>query len=182
MTEPNEADEDKAFAAVLLELFTSKELGRIWWDSRLGRLLEHLPTTDDLSLITLKGHLLIEEILGDLLSAKCKDPASLLNLDLSFYKKLGLVRALYGDRLNEEIVLPPRTWDCVEALNALRNELAHKLESKAVNGKLDRFISLAFDQVEKPAEFATKADELRHAIHSIHAFLASFETAAKRQK
>lgn len=178
MTEPND---DEVLAATLSLLFNSKEFGRCWWDVRFDRLLAHLPTTDDLSLITLKGHLLVEEILGDLLLAKCKDQEPLRNLDLGFYKKLALVRALYADRLNDEIVLPTRTWECVEALNALRNEFAHKLESKAVDTKLERFISLAFDQVKKPAILLSKAQELRMAIESLHAFLASFEFAAKRE-
>lgn len=178
MTKPND---DEVLAEILHRLLNSKELGRCWWDSRFGRLLTHLPTTDDLSLITLKGHLLVEEILGDLLLAKCKDQEPLRNLDLGFYKKLALVRALYADRLNDEIVLPPRTWECVEALNSLRNELAHKLEGKAVETKLERFLLLAFDQVQRPANFTSKANELRLAIESLHAFLSSFEAAAKRE-
>ena len=177
MIKPAEPTDDEVLAAVLYGLFKSKVC---WWDTRLGRILEHLPQTSDLSLITLKGHLLIEEILGDLLLAKCKDPDSLRNFDLGFYKTLRIVHALYADRLDEEVILPPRTWECVEALNALRNELAHKLEGKTVEIKLERFIALAFDQVDRPATFASKANELRAAIYSLHAYLASFESRSRR--
>lgn len=91
---------------------------------------QHLDGIADGEMMALKGHLLLEEALYSAVGAKCSNTASLDRADLGFYRLLMLTRALYespqGDKKrtqNMEVF-----WDAAEALNTLRNRLAHSLE------------------------------------------------------
>lgn len=152
---------------------------RAWMDQRLGRILTHLPKTDDLTLITLKGHLLIEEVLDDLIFLKCKEPEVLRNVDLSFFVKARMARALVGSSLADGSVLPEHVWDMIDALNSLRNELAHTLESSKVESKANRFIELAHRNVKNEPSRESIAANLKMSIHMLHAYITAFEATAK---
>ncbi len=52
---------------------------QIEFEKRSERFFKHLPETDDLTLLVLKGHLLIEEQLNDALAKCCESPESLEN-------------------------------------------------------------------------------------------------------
>ncbi len=53
--------------------FNIKEVG----DRREGRIGAHLPKTKDLTILTLKGHLLVEEVLDEIICAYCFAPSYL---------------------------------------------------------------------------------------------------------
>ncbi|MBH1978878.1 MAG: hypothetical protein I8H67_10985 [Comamonadaceae bacterium] len=67
----------------------------------------------------LKGHLLIETILEQLILPKLVNPDSLLKKNRSFDLKLDIAHALG--------VLPDRHREVAKALNGLRNNFAHRL-------------------------------------------------------
>lgn len=139
--------------------------------ARLDRMVAHLPNTEDLSLIALKGHLLAEEFLSDLLLAKAVEPEVMKGIDLGFYKKARLIRALYGGQDSSHI------WPALDALNGLRNELAHLLESDKVEQKREKFVSLM--AVMAPAvRGRSKAFELRDGIAVLLGCLISYELTA----
>lgn len=152
-----------------------------YWNLRLGRWLTHLPQTEDLSLITLKGHLLVEEILEDLIRHRCSHPEALENVDIAFFLKARLARAFYGTKLQDGYEIPEYTWDAVEALNSLRNEYAHALESRAVEKKLQKFFAIALQEQQAPTDPKNPSDDLRSAISFLHAVLSSFEAAVKSE-
>lgn len=149
-------------------------------DARLDRLLRHLPNSDDMSLIALKGHLLIEEVLDDLIVNRCRSPKSLNDVDISFRVKSRIARALWGSSLRTGFELPANTWALIDALNSLRNAYAHNLESPDVDRKIAKIAQLAFSNVERPAWVKTQRDELRMAIHILHAVMTAFEARTKR--
>ena len=101
-------------------------------DAKL-RVMKHLPKQGDLSLIILKGHLLIEELLFALVSSAAKDPAAIKSANLSYYGLASVAKALFY----ESRVGP--VWDAMFELNKLRNTLAHNLEPPDLNEKLKRF-------------------------------------------
>jgi hypothetical protein len=101
-------------------------------DAKL-RVLKHLPEQGDLSLIILKGHLLVEELLFTLVQSAVKHPEAINSANLTFYNLACVAKALfYESRLGH-------IWDAIFELNRLRNTLAHDLEPRDLDSKLRRF-------------------------------------------
>jgi hypothetical protein len=61
---------------------------------RIERVRTHLPAGNDLTLIALKGHLLAEEALDDLIRFYCKQPEHLDDVEIRFLVKARIARAL----------------------------------------------------------------------------------------
>jgi len=104
---------------------------------RAGKLLDNLT---DGTLLVLKGHLLIEEILYNEVSARLAHPEFLDKANLRFYQLLHLARAIFelptaDEKRNKRIDI---MWDGIEALNTLRNRLSHRLEPTDIENLLVR--------------------------------------------
>jgi hypothetical protein len=80
---------------------------------------------DDLSLIVLKGHLLVEQSLSAIISHYAQPSADLANVNLRFMQKVALAKALVPS-----FFFLQEFWNFVKLLNNLRNDLAHQLEFK----------------------------------------------------
>jgi hypothetical protein len=97
----------------------------------------HLPDGQDLTLLVLKGHLLVEAGLDDLIQAACPEPQQILGgRPLAFRLKMRIARALTGH------VVYPGLWPMIDALNTLRNDLAHRLESPVLTKKIVEFMNM----------------------------------------
>jgi len=145
---------------------------------RFKRFHTHLPSVDDPTLVVLKGHLLAEEILENLIRAKCRMPEALDGIEIGFFLKAKLARALIGKSHQNGIILPDAIWTMLEALNALRNELAHALEPKKLEAKIQRFLSSAPKSSKKPRRDEAPNIALYSAVVSTLSYLACFETIA----
>lgn len=99
----------------------------------LIHLLKFLPQRD-VTLIILKGHLLIEEQLVSLLKGSLKYPAALRETRFSFVHRLYFIKAMHYSVKNRWL------WRSIAGLNALRNQLAHKLKPAKLNSKIDHFL------------------------------------------
>ncbi len=124
---------------------------------RLERITQHLLPSDDLTLITLKGHLLVEELLGEIIASYCKNPDALEG-DIGFAVKLKFARALTGA---EELAL---VWNACQKLNALRNALAHKLEHPEAQKRLVSFIAIFNDPATEWKPTGEQATDVKRAI------------------
>lgn len=111
-------------------------------EERFDRFIRLLPTIDDPALVVLKGHLLIEELLNDIIENCCDLPQHVSEAKLSFIQKLKLARALVGKNMKGENVDEP--WRSLEELNSLRNKLAHHIEPRDLDKKIDAFIFARF--------------------------------------
>lgn len=84
----------------------------------------HLKTTDEIDLVVLRGHLILEQCLNALLTRWIAQER-LPKLNLMFAKKIDLYEALQG---------PGQHWaeeiGHLRELNRIRNKLAHQLPSK----------------------------------------------------
>jgi hypothetical protein len=80
---------------------------------------ELMNDVDPLVPVVLKGHLLIERILDDLISSVCINPDHIWNGRFTFAQKVDLARAFAFNKDNHPV------WTIVLALNTLRNEIAH---------------------------------------------------------
>jgi uncharacterized protein YutE (UPF0331/DUF86 family) len=128
------------------------------------RLLGHLPLedrisidrlgnawmTEDLTLIILKGHLLVEAALVDICARLLANPAALEEENVRFSTRLNLVQALLDDD-----ILPENIWHALRHLNRIRNALAHNLEPKNIEAMLCQF----FKQLDEFEDFASLRDD-----------------------
>ena len=103
---------------------------------RIERVRKHLPAGSDLTLIALKGHLLVDEALDDLMRFYCRQPEHLDDVEIRFQVKARLARALSGH------IVWTGLWPLIDALNSVRNDLAHRLESPKLRDRVIKFLKL----------------------------------------
>lgn len=97
----------------------------------------HMPQEFDFTLVTLKGHLLIEAMLDDYIRSMLAKPDALLDKTrLQFDTKVKLAYALSGDDS------PPILWGAIEILNKIRNSLAHRLTDANLDRLRAEFVRL----------------------------------------
>lgn len=109
-------------------------------DATMRRLLEHYPADSEITLQILKGHLILEETLRDLLDALLVSPSALggeRGISLTCHQVICLAHALVPRPFDSYSWL----WVSAKQLNSLRNDLAHKLDPSGMEKKLDSFIS-----------------------------------------
>jgi hypothetical protein len=131
---------------------------------------EHMPDVDDVSMIVLKGHLLIEEMLLEFATLALEHPKHLAKL--SFHQLACLVRALMAEKPDD------KCWEMILQINSLRNCLAHKLQPPDLDKRIKRILALdkelqQIDDIilDKSREDFEQAEGLRHAIVSCMLFL-----------
>lgn len=102
----------------------------------IRNVLRELPEKGDAVILTLKGHLIIEQLLIKMMEVTAANPTPLKKLNrLQFSTRLLLVRTLLVE--NERF----KIWDLVEQLNSIRNEFAHRLTPRQIDKDIERFIS-----------------------------------------
>ena len=89
-----------------------------------------LPKTDDVSLVVLKGHLIIEEMLLAIVENHCATPSKLEHAKLSFSQLLHVTQALVRQPAHDEL------WSAIAQLNRIRNSLVHNLEPEKIDKEL----------------------------------------------
>lgn len=98
------------------------------------RLLRHLPAQSDMTLVVLKGHLLVEELLHDVVQSRLVHPGAIEKANLRFMQLSSLAEALVGKTEYVEL------WIAIERLNRIRNQLAHHLEPRALDQMIEEFL------------------------------------------
>ena len=112
-------------------------------EARIERHKAHLPDGKDLTLLVLKGHLLVEEGLDELIQAACPEPQHIFaGRPPPFHMKMRIARAMTAH------VVFPGLWPMIDALNTLRNDLAHRLDSPALTKKVVEFMNLRQKHIE----------------------------------
>jgi hypothetical protein len=138
---------------------------------------QHLkPCRDDLVLLTLKGHLIIESLLEMNLSRLLdveswpQKGVNKKSFNMSFFHKLTLVGAVVSAREpgpNADLIL------AIDALNDMRNKLAHNLK---IQSEIEKDVKLFVEEYCRRAGVKVSldkstADQLRSCIHRLCAFL-----------
>ena len=142
------------------------------------RLRQHLPDEDDIDLIILKGHLLLEESLERIIRTIVAQGDLLKNDLLSFYQKAWLARAMSWSQHRGKL------WDLILTLNTLRNALVHHLEPPEFDAKVKAFLASASTDygpsgLREEIRNSPVPDQLRHAIVVLMGFLGSCEQDAR---
>lgn len=96
----------------------------------------HMPETDDLACIVLKGHLLVEEMLFHLAYLNLPHPHYLEDAKLGFFKLVGVVRAAIQDKSENAY------WRLILELNSFRNKFAHNLDPPDLQNALDKLLKI----------------------------------------
>ena len=99
----------------------------------------HMPEIDDVTLLVLKGHLLVEEVLFALAGTVFPNPQYLPRF--TFHNLACVVRAVIPLRADDPC------WEMILKLNSLRNDLAHNLESAKRYARIAELFHI-HDQVE----------------------------------
>lgn len=103
------------------------------------RFQEHIQISDDLTLMILKGHLLIEEQIWLLLCNRLTSVEALEKAELTTHQKLCLAEALVDDfsRSGQDTNW---LWPALKKLNKLRNDIAHNLTPSGIADRIRDFI------------------------------------------
>jgi hypothetical protein len=147
---------------------------------------DHMPDTDDLALVVLKGHLLVEEVLVELAGLVLPHSQYLEDARLRFHQLACVVKAAVPSKPND-------CWQLVFSLNSLRNDLVHNLEPPKLHARL--FELFKFDELAQPFEGHTidkstdssleDSERLRHVVVDCMQFLRSlifeYEQRAERE-
>lgn len=97
----------------------------------------HMPNSDaDVTLIVLKGHLLIEQRVREFISERVYNQDAIEKANLQTFQVICLAQALTLP--NSE---PQQFWTILCRLNTLRNELAHDLEPKGIQDRVNGIVS-----------------------------------------
>jgi hypothetical protein len=102
---------------------------------KVARLFEHLPFSEASSdLLILKGHLLIEEVLNDLIEGFFPKPSSIRAAKLGYYQMLKLAESIYFQQDRQWM------WGASNKLNKIRNQLAHNLEPQKIDELINELV------------------------------------------
>ena len=131
----------------------------------------HLPwSSQDETLIVLKGHLLVEDLMREFCASKVKKETELEKARLSFSQVTYLTKAL---KTFDE---PSWVWAAVEKINILRNRLAHKLQPSDYETLRDEFIVFVRNEAKPQKElfeaFAKKHEQVAAAIFVTYSILS----------
>ncbi|MHC4871608.1 MAG: hypothetical protein ACYTFY_07170 [Planctomycetota bacterium] len=131
--------------------------------------LSLLPKNRDLSLIILKGHLLLEEEINSLLESILNYPEAVSRTKLDFQQRLCLLHAVAkkSRSLSKE-------WNAIEKVNIIRNLLSYNLSDEDIEKLVASFLEEVSGIPDYPvgAKNAKTDSKLKKAL----AFLCTFIT------
>lgn len=121
---------------------------------------KHMPDTGDLSLIVLKGHLLIEEMLIDIRNKLLPHAEYLDSVNVRFYQLLSVVSSAIESKHDH------KSWDLIIEFNRLRNKLIHNLEPPKLESLLNQLFNVysqtqPFDEIQIDKNGETKLDTVQ---------------------
>jgi len=106
------------------------------WDS-YNDLAKHLPNdAADASLIIIRGQLLIEGLVKRFVESRLSNPKALTRHKFKAAEYLAIAESMCLD--NDE---PRWLWTQLRELNAIRNNVAHELESENISKRINNFVS-----------------------------------------
>ncbi|TCA40284.1 hypothetical protein E0H72_21015 [Rhizobium leguminosarum bv. viciae] len=101
--------------------------------SDFRRFLTLLPRGQDLTLIILKGHLLIEEQVWKVISSRLKKPKALRDGRIESHQAICIAEAFCPE--DDDL------WQSAKKLNKIRNDIAHNVIPPAgLNDRIDDFV------------------------------------------
>lgn len=131
---------------------------------------ENLERLEDVELILLKGHLVIEQLITELLELSLKEPERLKSINLMFAKKLEFYLAIDGNA-----IISSGLEKILKDLNSLRNKLAHNLNHPNFDELLKNWVQRA---AKKRIEVIENESELKQQLIASISYIAAFLSGA----
>lgn len=101
---------------------------------------KHFPDNNDMTLIILKGHLLIEEQIWYLIKNRVENETALTEASLTSHQKICLAEAL-TDEFSEDVNKGKWVWNAIKKLNKLRNDIAHNLSASGIEDRVKDYVN-----------------------------------------
>ena len=125
------------------------------------RFLKLLPHGQDLTLVILKGHLLIEEQVRQIIDERVKRSDALGDARLGTHQAICIAEAFCPE---EEYI-----WNAVKKLNNIRNELAHQMEPVGLDDRIADFI----DSIPWAPDFDDEQKRIEHRLWALFEAVSS---------
>jgi hypothetical protein len=119
-------------------------------DKYVQKFKEHLEQVDAFTLVVLKSHLIMESAIDNIIRLIFFWPDIILDARMNFFQKIEILRA-YSLREDEMSI-----WKLMHAIAELRNEVAHNLEPKKRQPRMDKLRRLYFSEVPEDVAKAHK--------------------------
>ena len=145
----------------------------------IKRFYEHMPHPDDIIISILKGHLLVEEQLFELISVEAEKPQALKDSRLTFHQTLCIAESLFWHEDSEWV------WSSCRKLNSLRNSLSHELEPSHLDKNIKeflRFVEKKYPPDGKKQVHKNQSTRLLTSIALVYAYLSAYLQACKNTK
>lgn len=136
--------------------------------------IKTMPKSDDITLIVIKGHLLLEEQLRNLFKSNFNNPKALNKSKFEISQIITMVEAIFeNDEKNNNF------WESIRKLNTIRNDIAHNIENKGLNDKVNNLIKISNKILSlKIEDTETIENKLKLCITGLAAHLISLATHA----
>ncbi|MGF1804348.1 hypothetical protein L4C31_03750 [Aliivibrio sifiae] len=116
-------------------------------DVEKNKFMEHFPFRENVLLQILKGHLLIEEVIREIVDIQVLQPEALKGksgASFDCHQMICLAQAITPEGSNALWV-----WDAAKKLNSLRNKLAHQLSPKGIEHKVNDFTDYVSKNIKR---------------------------------
>jgi hypothetical protein len=110
-------------------------------DKYVQQFKKHLEQVDAFTLVVLKSHLIMESAIDNVIRLIFFHPNIILDARMNFFQKVEIVRA-YALREDEMSI-----WKLMHAIAELRNEVAHNLEPKKREPRIEKVRRLFYSEV-----------------------------------
>ena len=132
-----------------------------------------LPRGNDVTLLILKLHLLVEEQVRAFVDERLPNSAALEDAKLECHQAICLAEALSAEDIHAKV------WEAARKLNTLRNHIAHTLEPKGVLDRMNYISSLigvphGMLRIEGRSPDEAAAENLSFAVSTLHGEISLF--------
>jgi hypothetical protein len=130
------------------------------------KFFKNLPHGKDITLVVLKGHLLLEEQVRAIVDERLVTPSALLDSRFDCHQAICLAEALCPKDVD------PSVWKAAKKLNRIRNDVAHNLSPKGLNDRLMDFIDAYPPWIRRGGRYGAgkirekSIEPVRLAVHS----------------
>ena len=135
------------------------------YNQNLDYFFDKYPNFEDITLLILKGHLLIEKQIRKFvfLHFANQDPFKQTKFEVS--QVIALAEG-FCDPNSEETM---RLWACIKKLNKIRNYLSHQIDPKGIDDRIKDFIDSSWGFVQLSSIDPDNNEKLHDCIRSLHA-------------
>ena len=142
------------------------------YEENLRYFFDKYPYEDDIILLILRGHLLIERQVKKfvMLHFANQEPLKRTKFETNHY--ISLAEGFCTPHSPETL----KFWACVRKLNKIRNDLSHQIEPKGLSDRIIDFIDYSWGFVELSGTNQSQNENLHDCIRSLHSkilYLAS---------